>query len=102
MRPYMRFPMLQRLYRKIQGEKPARHRHRPHHFLAAWIRSPLKMGALLPSSRALARAMAAEVDIDKPGMIVELGAGTGVMTHALLQAGVPGSRLVVLERDRKL
>lgn len=66
------------------------------------MRSPLKIGGLLPSSRGLARAMAAPVDLSKPGVIVELGAGTGVVTHALLQHGVPPERLVVIERDDKL
>jgi phosphatidylethanolamine/phosphatidyl-N-methylethanolamine N-methyltransferase len=75
---------------------------RPHHFIAAWIRSPLKMGAFLPSSRSLARAMAAEVNLDIPGAIVELGAGTGAVTQALLQAGIEPLRLVVIERDEKL
>jgi len=79
-----------------------RHRHGSHHFLAAWIRSPLKIGAFLPSSRALARAMAAQVDMQNPGSIIELGAGTGVMTHALLQAGTARDRLIVIERDERL
>ncbi len=66
------------------------------------MRSPLKIGAFLPSSRSLARAMAAEVDIEKPGAIIELGAGTGAVTHALLQAGIAPERLVVIERDERL
>src|SRR5579871_6735393 len=73
-----------------------------HQLFAAWIRSPLKVGALLPSSRALARAMAAEIDLSTPGTIIELGAGTGAVTHALLHAGIPADRLVIIERDRKL
>lgn len=79
-----------------------RHRRRRHHFLAAWVRSPLKIGALLPSSRGLARAMAAEVDMRRGGAIIELGAGTGVVTHALLQAGIAPDKLLVVERDKKL
>lgn len=85
--------------------KPARarkHRVRRHHFLAAWIRSPLKIGALLPSSRGLARAMAAQVDVSKPGAVIELGAGTGVVTHALVQRGIEPQRLVILEREQRL
>lgn len=92
------------LYRNLKRSffPGAAHRHRPHHFLAAWIRSPLKVGALLPSSRTLARAMAAEIDLEKTGMIIELGAGTGAVTQGLLQAGISPERLLVLERDRKL
>lgn len=79
-----------------------RHRVKRHHFLAAWARSPMKIGALLPSSRGLARAMAKPVDVSKPGYIIELGAGTGVVTHALLAHGVDPEKLIVIEREEKL
>lgn len=46
--------------------------------------------------------MASGVDLKRAGHVVELGAGTGVVTHALLQAHVPVDRLVVIERDEKL
>ncbi|MDE3059886.1 MAG: phospholipid methyltransferase [Pseudomonadota bacterium] len=87
---------------KLLGKGKERARLRHHHFIAAWIRSPLKIGAFLPSSRALARAMVEEVDIALPGAIIELGAGTGAVTQALLQAGIPPERLVIIERDEKL
>jgi phosphatidylethanolamine/phosphatidyl-N-methylethanolamine N-methyltransferase len=72
------------------------------HFIAAWLRAPLKMGAVLPSSRALARAIAQQVDPLRPGLIVELGAGTGVITHALIEAELPKERLLIIERERSL
>lgn len=79
-----------------------RHRRLRHHFIAAWIRSPLKMGAALPSSRMLAKAMAEQVDTNIKGAVLELGAGTGVVTNALLKAGIGKERLLVIERDKKL
>ncbi|MBY0408110.1 MAG: hypothetical protein K2Q01_10495 [Rickettsiales bacterium] len=79
--------------------RPSRSRH---HFVIAALRSPFKIGGFLPSSRSLARAMASGVDLKRQGAIVELGAGTGVVTHALLQAHVPPERLVVIERDDRL
>lgn len=82
--------------------KPRRHRRGRRHFIVAAMRAPFKIGGFLPSSRSLARAMASGVDLHRPGAIIELGAGTGVVTHALLQAGVPVDRLVVIERDEKL
>lgn len=72
------------------------------HFLVAAMRSPFKIGGFLPSSKRLAQAMASGVDLHKPGAVVELGAGTGVVTHALLQAGVKPENLVVIERDENL
>ena len=84
------------------AEKSIGQQWRSHHFLAAWMRSPLKVGAMVPSSRALTHAMAQQVDMDAPGVVIELGGGTGVVTHALLHAGVPRGRLAVIERDPKL
>jgi len=82
--------------------KESRYRRCRHHFIVAAIRAPFKIGGFLPSSKALARAMAARVELHKPGTVVELGAGTGVVTHALIQAGVKADNLVVIERDEKL
>lgn len=71
-------------------------------FLAAWVRSPLKIGALTPSSKGLARAMAKHVDLTQDGIVIELGAGTGAVTHALVEAKIPRDRLIVIERDPQL
>ena len=65
------------------------------------MRSPLKVGALMPSSRWLAHCMARQLDLEKPGMVIELGAGTGAVTHALLEV-VPPERLIIIERDPNL
>lgn len=83
-------------------QTPRKHRRLRHHFIAAWVRSPLKMGALLPSSRGLARAMAQQVDMSRAGAVIELGAGTGVVTHALLEADIPKKNLIVIEREKPL
>ena len=71
-------------------------------FLAQWSRNPFRVGALLPSGQTLADTMAAQVELDRPGVIVELGAGTGSVTRALLRAGLAPDRLVVIERDDRL
>ena len=71
-------------------------------FLRRWLAHPLRMGAIAPSAPSLARAMAraAQVDNDAGSPLVELGPGTGSVTRALLAAGVPEERLVLVERDR--
>jgi len=71
-------------------------------FLRRWLRRPLAMGAVVPSGKLLARAMArAALDSlrGRPGDVVELGAGTGHVTRALLDAGLPVDRLVAVECD---
>ena len=68
-------------------------------FIRTWIEKPLTTGAVTPSGRALARTMAAYVDPDVPGPIVELGPGTGPVTEALIARGIDPSRLVLVEFD---
>ena len=66
-------------------------------FLRSWIDKPLHMGAVMPSGKALARTMAAFVDKDAKGPVVELGPGTGAITNALIEHGVDQKRLVLVE-----
>jgi phosphatidylethanolamine/phosphatidyl-N-methylethanolamine N-methyltransferase len=93
--------MIHRL-KKILAPTPHQHKRRRGQFLALWAKSPMRIGGMFPSSRGLARAMAAEVDLSDEGMIIELGAGTGVVTHALMEAGVPPERLLVIEREEAM
>ena len=67
------------------------------HFLRSWIEKPLTTGAVMPSSKALARTMAAYVDPKSNGPVVELGPGTGAVTQALVERGVDPARLVLVE-----
>lgn len=66
-------------------------------FLKSWIDKPLVTGAVAPSSPQLARAMASYVDPARPGLVVELGPGTGVVTQALIERGVAPERIVSIE-----
>jgi phosphatidylethanolamine/phosphatidyl-N-methylethanolamine N-methyltransferase len=58
---------------------------------------PRHTGAVLPSGRALAKLMAAQVDPTRDGPVLELGPGTGVFTKALIDRGVAPARLVLIE-----
>ena len=71
-------------------------------FFRHWLRHPLEIGAFLPSSAAVGRAMAKAVAFDRPGMILELGGGTGAVTASLLEAGCAPERLIVVEREAAL
>lgn len=66
-------------------------------FIRSWIDKPLRTGAVMPSSKALARAMARAVDPQAPGPVIELGPGTGPVTAALVERGIDPSRLVLVE-----
>lgn len=74
-------------------------------FLKRWLRRPLSMGAVMPSGRLLTGALAKaalEAIKAREGHVVELGAGTGEVTKALLKAGIAADRLVLVERDPEL
>ena len=68
-------------------------------FLRSWIEKPLHMGAVMPSSRVLARTIARYVDPQSEGPVIELGPGTGAITDALIARGVAEKRLVLVEFD---
>lgn len=70
--------------------------------LGLWLRSPFEIGAVAASSGPLARAMARQVNPSRPGLVVELGGGTGAITEALLRRGVAPNRLVIVERHPRL
>lgn len=71
-------------------------------FFLQWLRAPGRMGAVVPSSRRLAEAMARQIPPEArhdSAPVVELGGGTGSITRGILESGVPPHRLIVLERD---
>jgi phosphatidylethanolamine/phosphatidyl-N-methylethanolamine N-methyltransferase len=70
--------------------------------LKLWLKNPMKIGTVAPSSPELAGAMARQIPpgvTEGKGYVVELGGGTGPVTRAILEAGVPPDRLIVIERD---
>ncbi len=71
-------------------------------FFRHWLRDPLGIGAVLPSGKRVAQAMAREVALDRPGAVLELGGGTGGVTRGLIAAACPADRLVVIEREPEL
>ncbi len=68
-------------------------------FLRGALARPRSVGAIAPSSPALARAIAAQIDPIVPGKVLELGPGTGVITQAIVAMGVLPERLVMIEYD---
>src|SRR5512143_4007551 len=66
-------------------------------FIRSWIEKPLSVGAVMPSSKALARTMARYVDPQSSGPVIELGPGTGPVTEALVKRGVDPKRLLLVE-----
>ncbi len=70
-------------------------------FIKTLLANPGATGAVTPSGRALARRMARYVDPLVPGLVIELGPGTGPVTQALLRRGIAPERLVLVEFEPK-
>jgi phosphatidylethanolamine/phosphatidyl-N-methylethanolamine N-methyltransferase len=70
-------------------------------FLRALIARPKNIGALMPSSPALAEAIARQID-PHGGAVLEIGPGTGVVSEAILARGIPADRLTLVEYDEDM
>ena len=68
-------------------------------FFRALLARPRKVGAFAPSGPHLARAMAAQIQVDGP--VLELGPGSGSLTQRILER-VPASQLTAIEYDHDL
>ncbi len=85
-------------------------------FSKALLKAPFSMGMICPSSPFLTNRLASQIpteiieklkmelsdgnkEQEKHGYVIELGAGTGAVTRALLRRGVPPSRLLVFEHN---
>ena len=68
-------------------------------FFASWIRNPVKMGAIAPSSPNYCAAMADLASTEVDGPVLELGPGLGVVTRALIEKGVAPERVTSVEYD---
>ena len=74
-------------------------------FLRGWSRDPVAVGLPFASSYWTARRLAQavhEAAIPGSGPILELGAGTGAVTEALIATGCAVDQLIVVERDAEL
>ena len=81
--------------RMISGMSATLDRQR--RFLGTLVREPFSVGAVAPSSRRLANHMVA--DIVPGSRVIELGAGTGALTRAILDSGVNAADLLVIEQN---
>ncbi len=67
-------------------------------FTKEMLRHPREVGAVCPSSPHLAAAMAESIPEGK-GLVIELGAGTGTVTKAIVSRGIAVSDILALERS---
>ncbi|WP_414444857.1 class I SAM-dependent methyltransferase [Burkholderia sp. 22PA0106] len=65
-------------------------------FLRSWFENPLNVAAIAPSGEPLGRLITREIT-GSDGPVLELGAGTGVFTKALLRRGVAQRDLILVD-----
>jgi phosphatidylethanolamine/phosphatidyl-N-methylethanolamine N-methyltransferase len=68
-------------------------------FFQAFIREPASVGALSPSSRALAKAMIEGCPLQKADTVVEIGPGTGAFTGLIRERIGEKTTFITLELD---
>jgi phospholipid N-methyltransferase len=66
-------------------------------FLQGFLKRPLEVGSIIPSSRFLERRITRTAGVNDAQLVVELGPGTGGTTRALLRAMKPTARLLSIE-----
>lgn len=66
-------------------------------FFKGWIDKPRAVGSIVPTSSVTARKMASAINPDSGLPVLELGPGTGVITKAILETGLPPSSLWCVE-----
>jgi len=69
-------------------------------FFQAFIREPVSVGALSPSSRALARAMIQGCNLQDADTVVEMGPGTGAFTGLIRERIGKETTFVAIELER--
>jgi phosphatidylethanolamine/phosphatidyl-N-methylethanolamine N-methyltransferase len=65
-------------------------------FFKSWLNDPFNVASVVPSSRWLAKLMA--TDLHEGARVLELGAGTGTLTDAILARGVRPGDLYLVEQ----
>jgi phosphatidylethanolamine/phosphatidyl-N-methylethanolamine N-methyltransferase len=78
---------------QLQQKRNSAHRGA---FFRSWLQDPFHVASVMPSSRWLARLMATGLDAN--ARVVELGAGTGTLTEAILERGVQSRNLYLVEQ----
>lgn len=68
-------------------------------FFQKFLNKGLTISSAVPSSPAMVATILKHIDFDRPGTIVELGAGTGPITVEIIERLRPHHRFVMVEND---
>lgn len=68
-------------------------------FIRKFLRHGTRIASVMPSSRWLSQRVVSHIDWSTADVIVELGAGTGPITAALVERARPDCRIIAIESD---
>lgn len=70
-------------------------------FLRQFMTKPNDVGAIAPSSKALADAVTAAARVPEAEVIVEFGPGTGAITEAIMARKKPDAQVLAIEKQKE-
>ncbi|WP_119678186.1 class I SAM-dependent methyltransferase [Indioceanicola profundi] len=87
---------------RVEARSATKPQHPALLFLRRWLANPIAVASITPSGPALSNLISSFVRREQDEVIVEYGGGTGAITKALLDFGIPPSRLYSVEMDKEL
>lgn len=85
--------------RRLQRRRDRRSPSPQWHFLRGFLKNPVMVGSIIPSSRVLIEKMLAPVDWANTKLFVEYGPGVGTFTRPVLDKLGPDSKLVTIDTN---
>jgi len=85
----------------MTAEEPRRKSPAWLHF-RRFLARPRRVASLFASSPRLARLIAGQIRRDHGDYVIEIGAGIGTVTGAILAAGIPAEKLIAVEIDKAM
>jgi phospholipid N-methyltransferase len=85
--------------RRLQRRRDRRSRSPQWQFLRGFLKNPVMVGSIIPSSRVLIDKMLAPVDWENTKLFVEYGPGVGTFTRPVLDKLGPDAKLVTIDTN---
>jgi phospholipid N-methyltransferase len=85
--------------RRLQRHRDRRSPSPQWQFLRGFLKNPVMVGSIIPSSRVLIDKMLSPVDWAKTRLFVEYGPGVGTFTRPVLDKLAPDARLVTIDTN---
>jgi phospholipid N-methyltransferase len=85
--------------RRLQRRRDRRSKSPKWHFLRGFLKNPVMVGSIIPSSRVLIDKMLEPVDWANTRLFVEYGPGVGTFTRPILERLGPDAHLVTIDTN---